>query len=70
MINRRSVLRRGGVALGVGLGGMGLGSLGIGGLDFASAAAADPLAGVDPELRAGAATVLAMGAKLSPLTTA
>ncbi len=75
MINRRAILRRGGVALGVGLGGMGLGgiglsSLGIGGLDFASAAAADPLAGVDPALRAGAATVLAMGAKLSPLTTA
>ncbi|GHC94679.1 alpha/beta hydrolase [Novosphingobium pokkalii] len=67
MIDRRGVLRQAGLVAATGLAGGLAGGLGMG---RALAAPVDPLAGVDPQLRAGAQIVLAMGAKLSPLTTA
>ena len=67
MIDRRGVLRQAGLVAATGLAGGLAGGLGMG---RALAAPVDPLAGVDPQLRAGAQVVLAMGAKLSPLTTA
>ncbi|NMN05436.1 MULTISPECIES: alpha/beta hydrolase [unclassified Novosphingobium] len=61
MIDRRKFLCHGAASVGAGLGVA---------LAGPAAWAADPLAGVDPALRAGADIVLKMGAQLSPLTAA